>query len=207
MARFLGVVASAEASLTLAYPTADEKGGEPAAGRVPGRGPVAALRGGRGRRSSARTRSSTRPCWRRPPQSAAERRIQAVARAAAGDPSLLPLVAATAEQRSALRSSASALLINERRGRPPSWRQLRDPLGRHEGRLKDPRIGERIGEAFGPSYAFSASQLESLAFCPFQFFLRYVLRLDPVDDRDELEEDRTAGGSRMHRASSRSTSP
>ncbi|WP_231749803.1 PD-(D/E)XK nuclease family protein [Tautonia plasticadhaerens] len=66
--------------------------------------------------------------------------------------------------------------------------------------LRDPRIAARLATDFGPSYAFSASQLESLAFCPFQFFARYVLRLDPIEERDELEEDRTAGGSRMHAA-------
>jgi hypothetical protein len=66
--------------------------------------------------------------------------------------------------------------------------------------LRDPRIASRLATDFGPSYAFSASQLESLAFCPFQFFLRYVLRLDLIEERDELEEDRTVGGSRMHAA-------
>ncbi|WP_406700581.1 PD-(D/E)XK nuclease family protein [Singulisphaera sp. Ch08] len=51
---------------------------------------------------------------------------------------------------------------------------------------------------FGPEYTFSPSQLESFLFCPFQFFLRYMLKLAAVDERDELEEDYTERGSRVH---------
>ncbi len=55
-----------------------------------------------------------------------------------------------------------------------------------------------MGEAFGPGHAFTASQLESFALCPFQFFLRYVLRLEPVDDRPELRVDMASRGERLH---------
>ena len=54
------------------------------------------------------------------------------------------------------------------------------------------------GVDFGPAHPFSPSQLESLAFCPFQFFLRYVLHLEPADEREELDDDRTARGSLIH---------
>jgi hypothetical protein len=57
----------------------------------------------------------------------------------------------------------------------------------------------RIAGDFGPAHPFSPSQLETLALCPFQFFLRYVLHLEPADEREELDDDRTARGSLIHR--------
>ena len=52
-------------------------------------------------------------------------------------------------------------------------------FGPYDGRLARPG-GDRRGSPreFGPDHAFSPSQLESFALCPFQFFLRYVLRLE-----------------------------
>ena len=196
------VVGMAERSLTLAYPTADEKGVEQlAAGFLE---EVEALLTDEVRAAISTVDRKLDPALRETtPQSAAERRIRAMARAASdSDPSLLFALAGSAEHRPVLMRSAAALLVNERRSRQPSW--VREPdrrgLGRFEGMLRDPRIVARLAEEFGSNYTFSASQLESLAFCPFQFFSRYVLRLDPIDERDELEEDRTAGGSRMHAA-------
>jgi ATP-dependent helicase/nuclease subunit B len=67
--------------------------------------------------------------------------------------------------------------------------------------LTDPRAIRRISHDFGPGRpTFSPSQLESLAFCPFQFALRYVLKLEPADDHEELDDDSTARGSLIHRA-------
>ena len=199
MARFLRVIGSAEASLTLSYPTADEKGVEQlAAGFLV---EIFGLLTREVDRTIHKIDSKLDPALRETqPQSSLEQRVRAMSRAAIGDPSDLAALAATETHRKLLRASASSLLINERRARPASWRRLRQPLGRFEGMLRDPRIVSRLQADFGPSYAFSASQLESMAFCPFQFFQRYVLRLDPIEERDELEEDRTAGGSRMHAA-------
>jgi RecB family exonuclease len=72
-------------------------------------------------------------------------------------------------------------------------------FGPHDGRLADPRGIAEIAARFGPSHSYSASQLESLALCPYQFFLRYVLGLRPVDERREIDEDRAARGSEIHR--------
>src|SRR5207249_1215315 len=36
-------------------------------------------------------------------------------------------------------------------------------------------------------------------FCPFQFFLRYLLKLQPMDEHDELEEDAVERGSKVHK--------
>lgn len=87
---------------------------------------------------------------------------------------------------------ADALLIGLRRARD----QTR--FTRYEGFLSSPEGIARIARTFGPDYPFSPSQLESLVSCPFQFFLRYVLRLDPVEDRDELEEDSIGRGQVVH---------
>ena len=199
MARFLRVIGAAEESLTLAYPTADEKGV-----RKLEAGFVAEIRSLLTPEAALAVVSVDEKLdpalLETPPQSSAERRIRAFARAGIGDPSVLRVLAEDPSQRPMLRASAAAMLVNERRSRPPSWRRVRSTLGRFEGMLADPRIVGRLMEDFGPSYTFSASQLESLAFCPFQFFGRYVLRLDPIEERGELEEDRAAGGSRMHAA-------
>ncbi len=197
MARFLRVLGAAEVSLTLAYPTSDEKGVDKlAAGFLV---EVETLLSDEVRHRIVRDNRKLDPALREtPPQSPLERRVRAMARAAINDPSELAMLASGPEHRALLRASASALLVNERRARHPVWRPRRHGISRFEGMLRDPRIIQRLASEFGPSYTFSASQLESLAFCPFQFFLRYVLRLDPIEERDELEEDRTAGGSLMH---------
>lgn len=73
------------------------------------------------------------------------------------------------------------------------------PFGPYDGRLLDPRAIARVREEFGPDHAFSPSQLESFALCPFQFFQRYVLGLKVVDERQELDEDYAGRGSDVHR--------
>ena len=55
-----------------------------------------------------------------------------------------------------------------------------------------------LDAAFGPSFCFSPSQLETYIACPFQFFSKYVLNLKPVDEQDELDEDYTERGSQIH---------
>ncbi|MEW4567756.1 PD-(D/E)XK nuclease family protein [Tautonia sp. JC769] len=197
MARFLRVLGAAEVSLTLAYPTSDEKGVDQlAAGFLV---EVETLLSDEVRHVVVRDNRKLDPALRETaPQSPPERRVRAMARAAINDPSELAMLATIPEHRERLRASASALLVNERRSRIPAWKPRRHAISRFEGMLRDPRIIDRLASEFGPSYTFSASQLESLAFCPFQFYLRYVLRLDPIEERDELEEDRTAGGSLMH---------
>ena len=72
-------------------------------------------------------------------------------------------------------------------------------FGPYDGRLLDPAAIGKVREAFGPDHVFSASQLESFALCPFQFFQRYALGLKPADDLDELEEDYAGRGQDVHR--------
>ena len=55
-----------------------------------------------------------------------------------------------------------------------------------------------IAESFASEYRFSASQLETYIACPFQFFCKYVLKLEPAERRDEIDEDYTERGSKIH---------
>jgi ATP-dependent helicase/nuclease subunit B len=71
-------------------------------------------------------------------------------------------------------------------------------FGAYDGLLLDPAAIRRLVEKFGAGYPFSPSQIESYTFCPFQFFARYVLGLQGVDERDELDEDYAGRGSAIH---------
>jgi ATP-dependent helicase/DNAse subunit B len=91
--------------------------------------------------------------------------------------------------RPALQATARAL-------RMAQHRLIRlDRLGPFDGRLRATAGIERVARAFE---FFTPSQLESLVFCPFQFFNRYVLKLDTIDERDELEDDASWRGSVLH---------
>ena len=55
-----------------------------------------------------------------------------------------------------------------------------------------------IADRFPSEYLFSASKLETYIACPFQFFCKYVLKLEPAERRDEIDEDYTERGSKIH---------
>ncbi|MGE3820881.1 MAG: PD-(D/E)XK nuclease family protein, partial [Isosphaeraceae bacterium] len=110
-----------------------------------------------------------------------QRRDDAPLRRLAGDPL----------HREVLEGTAAALALRRQR---TTGREF----SRYEGSLTDPRALARVALAFGPDRPFTASQLESYLFCPFQYFMRYVLGLKPVDDRDELGEDFAGRGSLIH---------
>lgn len=194
MLRFLRVIGSARRSLTLVFPTADEHG----QALLPA-GFLDDLRRCLGpARWAAIARESSRLDPVLPDDLAGsrpERRVRAVALASRGDAAGLTGLILDRRERAILDGTAAALHVAARRG---------DRRGRFtpfEGHLNDRGAAQRVVELFGPGrFLLSASQLESLAFCPFQFFLRYVARVEPNDDRDELEEDRAARGSLIHRA-------
>jgi RecB family exonuclease len=194
MLRFLRVAGAARRGLTFVFPTADEHG-------------QALLTAG----FFDEVRRLVDPCgWERFDERkrldpvlpegwigrASERRVRAVTLASRGEaPDLLRALAGDPRERLPLEGTAAALHVLARRS---ARGRAYSP---YEGRLRDRAVARRIVETFGPGrFLLSASQLESLAFCPFQFFLRYVLRLESNDDRDELEEDRSAKGSLLHRA-------
>ncbi|HEX8199619.1 MAG TPA: PD-(D/E)XK nuclease family protein, partial [Isosphaeraceae bacterium] len=189
--RFLRVVGAAERTLTLAHPTTDEKGQAllPAGFLEDVRDLFApGVLEGRG----TEIRRLDPALLHGPCGSPAEVRVRAVARAVLDDdPREVHGLARSPAHREALQGTAAALRVSHLRG-------IRAAFGPYDGRLRDPRAARRIAADFGPGHPFSPSQLESLAFCPFQFFLRYVLHLEPADELAELDDDRTARGSQIH---------
>ena len=123
----------------------------------------------------------------------ADARVFAVARAVQKRDTrpLLAIVHDPAHRR-ALEGVASGLRLVYERMRVRHYNE-------YDGLLSDPKLVVRIAADFGPEHAFSPSQIESFALCPFQFYQRYVLRLDPVDDRPELRDDHAARGDLLHK--------
>ncbi|MDR3633941.1 MAG: PD-(D/E)XK nuclease family protein, partial [Isosphaeraceae bacterium] len=117
--------------------------------------------------------------------------VRAVALACDGDTRLLARLAGDPALRPLLAGTASAIRVEHDRTRLRTF-------GPYDGRLVDPAAIAAIGRAFGPDKVLSPSQLETFISCPFQFFLRYVVRLDALDERDELDEDYTGRGSILH---------
>ncbi len=191
--RFLNAVGSARTGVTMVYPTTDEKG-------------QALLAAGflddvRRAFAEGATPPFAKPIARIDPAlmpadlagSAADARVRAVARAAStGATHDLRRLARSPSHREPLQAVARALRVSRSR--------LRDPdFGRFDGVLQEPSAIRRVAEDFATDrHVFSPSQLESLATCPFQFFQRYVLKLEPPDDRDELDDDHAGRGSLIH---------
>ena len=193
MLRFAGVSGSAEECLVLAYPTTDINGETLLpAGFLDDL--MRRLEGGVGS-----------PCVERHARfdpvlldredlakSPADARVRAVALAALGrDDAPLRSLAGRAGHRPALIAVADAFKVAHRRRNEVGF-------GPYDGRLHDASAIEAIRRSFGPDHPFSPSQLESFALCPFQFYQRYVLGLDRVDDRRELDEDYAGRGSAVH---------
>lgn len=195
MHRFLTVIGAARQSLTFVYPTTDENGESLlAAGFLDDVRRIVDPHGWAGGHEVRRRLDPILP--EELIGSPAERRVRAVALASRGDPGdRLGSLAGDPGERLALAGAAAALLVRAKRtGRG-------DTFSPFEGRLGIPEIGGRILAGFGPErVVLSASQLESLAFCPFQFFLRYGLNLVADDERGELEEERSVRGSLLHKA-------
>jgi RecB family exonuclease len=126
-------------------------------------------------------------------KSGADARVLAVALAALeNDVEALRSLSARPEHSGALLGTADAFRVAHLRRLVPTF-------GPYDGRLQDPNAIDKIRGEFGPDHAFSASQLESFALCPFQFYQRYVLGLKAVDERQELDEDYAGRGSDVHR--------
>jgi ATP-dependent helicase/nuclease subunit B len=189
MFRFLRVVGSAGQTLDLLYPTTDENGQALlAAGflddvrRLFAEGDAALLPAPIRRLDPARLLPELAGSPR-------DARVRAVKLACDGNEEELIRIALAPEHRAALLGTAAALRVAHHRF------HRRNQFGRYDGIIGDWRALACIESSF---LAFSPSQLESLVFCPFQFFLRYVLRLEPVDEREEFDDDRIARGSLIH---------
>jgi RecB family exonuclease len=194
MLRFLRALGSAESGAVLIYPTTDPKGQEllragfldelmelltPAA--------LAACHRAFGRVDPALIEAPDLA------GSPGDRRVRAVALARArGQLAVLADLAGQSAHRPALEGTAAALRVLARRLRAT-------PFGEYDGLLGDGQAILDIAESFAPDYRFSASQLETYIACPFQFFCKYVLKIEPVERRDELDENYTERGSRIHK--------
>lgn len=195
MLRFVRAASTAEEHLTLCYPTSDAKG-EPL---LPAGFLDDLIR--RLEPTSATTivekHARLDPVLKHHADlagSPVDARVRALALALApegeGDEPLREL-ASNAGHRDALLVAADALEAAHRR-------RVEKSFGPYDGRIEDPRVIAEIGRRFGPDHSFSASQLESFATCPFQFYQRYVLGLKMIDERLELDDDYAAHGTNVH---------
>lgn len=121
--------------------------------------------------------------------------IRVLASALAGEQgrsAKLRALAGDRAHRAVLEGAAAALVALEHRRRGT-------PFSAFEGLIGDQEAVADIARAFQPEiHTFSPSQLETYIDCPFKFFSRHVLHLKPVEERDELAEDPTERGSRLH---------
>lgn len=193
MDRFLRVLGMADEGLTLTYPVRDEKGQELLLAGFLDEALSAfhpdVLAGMHDRLTQLDPVLLDRPDLARAPGDA---RVRAVALACLRhDDRPLRALAASPVHRDPLLGAATALGLQHQRLRRPVFTPF-------DGALADPRALIGLAAWFGPTVPFSASQLETYLDCPFQFFMKYVLRLRPVEERDELDEDYLRRGNQVH---------
>ena len=125
--------------------------------------------------------------------SAADLRIRAAALASAkGETADLVRLAEDPAHRRVLDGTAAALFVQQRRMRGTDFSEFEGMLGDEAAQCAS------WSGITARDYCFSPSQLETYIACPFQFFSKYVLDLEPVEEKDELDEDLTERGSRLH---------
>jgi len=74
-----------------------------------------------------------------------------------------------------------------------------DGFGSFEGIVSSPAARKWLEQQFGPDHMWSTSQLETYAYCPYQFLLKNVLRIASPGDL-ALETDYSRRGDLMHKA-------
>jgi ATP-dependent helicase/DNAse subunit B len=124
------------------------------------------------------------------PSCARDFRVKAVAMALDGSPRLAERLAGRAAQR----ESTSALL---RAMRATAARASGEGFGPFEGIFAGETSHDRLVARFGSEHCWSTSQLEEYGYCPYQFFLKRVLRLNEPEDLS-LEVDHYLRGRRVH---------
>ncbi len=193
MLRFLRVLGSAESGVVLIYPTTNAKGQELL--RAGFLDELMDLMTPEALAACHRSVARVDPALVDSPElagSPGDRRVRATALARTrGDLAMLSQIAGRAAHRRIFEGTAAALQVLGSRMRGT-------PFGEYDGLLQDGQVVLDIADTFDSSYRFSASQLETYIACPFQFFCKYVLKLEPAERRDEIDEDYTERGSRIH---------
>jgi ATP-dependent helicase/DNAse subunit B len=191
MLLFYEVISRAQDSLTISYPALDDK-----AQTLPPSPYVVEIERIIGKEGFMRIRKPPQlsPVLRADEEtcSGLDWRVQAVARAIEpeGNRRLLAGVFSYPELQHVAGAIDAGLRIVHARARGESF-------GPAEGLLTSPAIAERLAQRFGPRHAWSASQWETYAACPFRFFMQQVLGLELLGDL-VLETDFARRGSRLH---------
>ncbi len=116
-------------------------------------------------------------------------RVRAVAQALQGDDGLLVELCAHPSTRPMAANILAGLSVSDARFRGEGF-------GPYEGLLSS-AASAKLAERYGPQRCWSPSQLEQYAYCPFQFFMKSVLRLDAVAE-PELGIDYLRRGQMLH---------
>jgi ATP-dependent helicase/DNAse subunit B len=120
----------------------------------------------------------------------ADWRVQAVADALRGESRLLAGLLTDERSQPLAHSLEAALRTIHARSRGHSF-------GPYEGMLTSPAARARLAQRFGPQHLWSPSQFEEYAACPYQFFLKNVLGLEPLGELT-LETDYARRGTFLH---------
>lgn len=118
-----------------------------------------------------------------------ELRVRAVSRALDGQTQLLERLC----QHPAGRRSAVNLLT----GLEVQQLRKQEAFGPFDGVLGTPAAGNLLAKRFGDEHCWSPSQLEQYAYCPYQFLLAQVLRMEPLEEL-EFEADHRGRGQMLH---------
>ena len=179
MLLFYLAVSRAEDTLTVSFPLWDASGrpGAPGAFLLSLLEPIGGLEGAQ----RAGIVQHVPPGQMIPPGQETASPREAVIAALAGrfheeyDPGGGTLAWVARQQPHCLLRVAGGLLADYRR-----WRA--GPCDAFDGRIGDAELAACLAERFGPEAVFSATQLGTFGQCPWQFFARYVLRLQPLED-------------------------
>jgi ATP-dependent helicase/nuclease subunit B len=84
-----------------------------------------------------------------------------------------------------LRAQLPSWRLSER-GAQVEWQRLRsEEHDRYSGWMNDTSLRTALKERFGPEHLWSASQINDYGICPFRFFARHALKLDPHVEPEE----------------------
>lgn len=117
-------------------------------------------------------------------------RLGAMDQALQGRPGLFRAILEYEPARRAGRSTLAACTVAEHRFHERGFTA-------YEGQLNLPRNLAWLRRQFGAHHQFSATELESYARCPFQFWLSTVLKIDPIESPEE-ETDYALRGTLLH---------